>query len=363
MLVTSRFTNQVLAYGPTGQFLSVFASGGGLVNPVGATFGPDGHLYVASANTNQVLRFDGSTGAPLGVLGTVTAPRNLNVGPDGLLYICSGSTGRVVRYSTSGQFFGVFAQSSLIAGNTSLTFGPDFHLYVGSVTNNQVVRFHGVTGALIGVFANVGLSGTHDLSFGPDGHLYVSNAFSNSIVRFDGATGAPLGVFVSDAALSAPLGLSFGKNGNLFVANQGGDDVREYDALTGALLGAFVTTGSGGLDGPLFATFVYDPNGARIAMPTPGLAGQTSHAEVVGLQPGGVTLLTVGTTAGTIPLPCAGTTLGIADPLVLGIAAADEAGRYVQRFFVPLPLAGFAFRFQAIDFSRCAVSPVLVHSF
>src|SRR5262245_13701125 len=80
-LVASRFTNQVLGYDGNGAPTGVFASGGGLVNPVGLTFGPDGNLYVASGNTNQVLRFDGRSGAPLGVFaqgGGLSAPRQLN---------------------------------------------------------------------------------------------------------------------------------------------------------------------------------------------------------------------------------------------------------------------------------------------
>ena len=91
LLVTSRLTDEVLRYdGDTGAFLGVFASGGGLSNPVGLTFGPDGHLYVASGNNNRVLRYDGVTGAFLGIFASgnaIASPRNLNFGPDGHLYV------------------------------------------------------------------------------------------------------------------------------------------------------------------------------------------------------------------------------------------------------------------------------------
>ena len=36
---------------------------GGLVRAQGLTFGPDGNLYVSSSVNDQVLRYDGSTGA------------------------------------------------------------------------------------------------------------------------------------------------------------------------------------------------------------------------------------------------------------------------------------------------------------
>ena len=40
----------------------MFASGGGLNQPEGLAFGPDGNLYVSSFNTNEVLRTMGQQG-------------------------------------------------------------------------------------------------------------------------------------------------------------------------------------------------------------------------------------------------------------------------------------------------------------
>jgi DNA-binding beta-propeller fold protein YncE len=64
--VGSRFTNEILRYdGVTGSFMGVFVSAGsgGLDQPNGVVFGPDGNLYVSSNQTNQVLRYNGTTGA------------------------------------------------------------------------------------------------------------------------------------------------------------------------------------------------------------------------------------------------------------------------------------------------------------
>src|SRR5262249_37645274 len=36
---------------------------GGLNQPIGEAFGPDGNFYVCSYGTNQILRYDGTTGA------------------------------------------------------------------------------------------------------------------------------------------------------------------------------------------------------------------------------------------------------------------------------------------------------------
>lgn len=76
----------------TGAYLDTFvpSNSGGLLTPKGMVFGPDGNLYISSADTNQVLRFDGSTGAFLGVFvtagsGGLSNPRSLLFGPDGKL--------------------------------------------------------------------------------------------------------------------------------------------------------------------------------------------------------------------------------------------------------------------------------------
>ncbi len=95
--------------GKTGAFLSTFITGGsgGLANPVGLLFGPDGDLYVSScamdgilqalSHTSAVLRYDGTTGAflntfvtpdsgglrcPISMTFTETDPTTLNY--DGL---------------------------------------------------------------------------------------------------------------------------------------------------------------------------------------------------------------------------------------------------------------------------------------
>ena len=70
LYVASQGTNQVLEYNATtGMSLGAFvpAGAGGLSNPNGLAFGPDGNLYVASQGSDSILlRYDGSTGNSLG---------------------------------------------------------------------------------------------------------------------------------------------------------------------------------------------------------------------------------------------------------------------------------------------------------
>src|SRR5262249_52611352 len=63
LLVSDPGANAVLEYNTeTRAFVGIFASGGGLSEPSGLAFGPDGNLYVGSLD-NKVKRCNGATGA------------------------------------------------------------------------------------------------------------------------------------------------------------------------------------------------------------------------------------------------------------------------------------------------------------
>jgi hypothetical protein len=110
LFVTSQsgtHANTVLRYDwPTGAPRSVFASGGGLKDPLGMCIGPDSQLYVASSGTNRVLRYD----------------------------------------SFSGDFIDTFASGGGLTSPFHPTFGWDQNLYVTSFPNS-VLRYNGTTGA------------------------------------------------------------------------------------------------------------------------------------------------------------------------------------------------------------------------
>ncbi len=84
-------------------------------------------------------------------------------GPDGNLYVTEFAGNRILRYDgVTGAFLGVFASDSTLVWARSMVFGPDGNLYVAGNQSNNVVRFNGTTGAFIDVFA-VGISGANGL--------------------------------------------------------------------------------------------------------------------------------------------------------------------------------------------------------
>jgi len=364
LFVSSRFTDEVLRYDADGgAFLGVFASGGGLDNPVGITFGPDGDLYVASGETDQVLRYDGASGAFRDVFasgGGLDAPRQVNFGPDGELYVASGATNTVLRYDgASGAFLGVAASGGGLNGPTSFTFGPGASalgdLYVGSVLTNRVKRYDGVSGTSLGNFAATNLHGPHDVAFGPDGFLYVSNAFEPRVRRYDGASGVFVDTFVLDAALSGALGLAWDDRGRLYVANQAANEVRRYDGETGAYLDSPVSAGAGGLSGPLFLCFRPRP-GLEVRAPSPALAGATNWIAASGATPGAALLLVAGRRRALSVLPGCARPLGLPAAELRFACFADESGDALVRWNPPLALLGERFTLRVVEPRECRAS-------
>src|SRR5207249_2582735 len=137
-------SNSVLRYNEvSGAFIDTFVSSGsgGLSSTTGVIIGPDGNLYVNSFSNGRVLRYDGSTGAPLPALGK----------PDAI-FVTPGDGG--------------------LQNPTGLIFGPDGNLYVSSRGNNSVLRYNGTTGDFLDAFVREGageLTSPRGLVFGPDG--------------------------------------------------------------------------------------------------------------------------------------------------------------------------------------------------
>ena len=105
-------------------------------------------LYIASADTDEVLRYDGGTGAFLDV------------------FVSRGAGG--------------------LDGPADLEFGPDGKLYVSGFEGNHVLRYDGSTGAFLNVVAS-GIPGPIGLTFGSNGDLYIESHFGSQVFRYDGS--------------------------------------------------------------------------------------------------------------------------------------------------------------------------------
>lgn len=241
-------------------------------------------LLVGNTRANNVVQIDEQTGEILGDFitaesGGLVAPDSLTLGPDGHVYVASGDTqetSAVLRYDgKTGKFIDAFASGNGLFRPYGVAFGPDDLLYVSSFLSDQILRFNATTGAFVDVFARGdgkpgGLNGPNGLVFGPDGKLYVSTEGSiavngqatfpglpSQVLRFDPSTRQGE-VFIDQPALSPAgagyislLGLVFGpdcgRTGgecDLFVSDFA-NDIRRYDRTTKALKATLSTNYSG----------------------------------------------------------------------------------------------------------------------
>ncbi len=380
LLVSGFTSNRINVYsGESGEFVRTWIA---LPGPQAIVADPDsGDLFVAVEGAHRVERRDGVTGNLVGPFvwddpatpgddtGGLRNPTGLAFGPGGDLFVASFETDAVLRYDGStGAFRGVFVapgSGGLDGPDTGIVFGPDGDFYVPSFWNHRILRFDGATGAFSGEFVPPGLGGLshpRTILFRGDGLATVSSEGSHQVLRYDASSGAFVDEFVPafSGGLFAPSGMSFGPDdGHLYVTSTSTDKVLRFDGASGAPLGDFVAARSGGLDAPTFLAFVPELR-VRIDDPDPGVAGVLNALTVRGARPGGLVVFGAGRIAGAVGLSgCPGVVLGVLDIRRAGHATADAGGVATLSRRVPGRLAGATLLLQAVEPATCRASVVL----
>jgi DNA-binding beta-propeller fold protein YncE len=192
-------------------------------HPVDVSVDAAGDVYVTCGSSDGVRRFDALGNSVPFVLagsGGLSNPRGLVFGPNGNLFVASGDffSRQVLEYDGgTGAFVGTFVDDTGNGGGAIDPYGLVFHrgsLFVASFNQNDVKAFDATSGAFIRTFVSPGsggLSGPKGLAFGPGGDLYVTSEGDDSVKRYDGAGGDFVETFVAagSGGLDAPLDLGF----------------------------------------------------------------------------------------------------------------------------------------------------------
>jgi hypothetical protein len=217
------------------------------------------------------LKFDGQTGDYLGDFVTPATPgglagaRAIAFGPDGNLYVDSGATNNVLAYDgATGAFLRVAAQGNGVNGPVGLTFGPDGNMYIGSALSNGVYVFDMGGNFLRSFNCGASFSNATGVLFDPAGRLLVAQSVTNNILAFDATSGACQGIAAAGGGLNIPIGMIMAPNGHLLAGSFNTDSVIEFDLATTQAVQTFITPGSGGLDGTHNFAYVPDPSCAQI---------------------------------------------------------------------------------------------------
>ncbi|MFM7408588.1 MAG: hypothetical protein ACKO3K_18505 [Cuspidothrix sp.] len=208
--------------GQTGNFIDVFIGdnpntnldeSGGLIRPYGVAYGPDGNFYVSSFLSDQILRYNGTTGAFIDIFAQGNGQAGGLNGPNGLLFI-DGS----LYVTTQGSI----AKTDINTGEISADFSAGLP--------SQILRYDSlIAGSTPTVFAtpqpstdSFGFVSLLGLTVGKDGDLYVSD-FANDIRRYNLETGELVDTLSTNYTTNTPpsnnfIGnLAFAPNGDLLT--------------------------------------------------------------------------------------------------------------------------------------------------
>jgi sugar lactone lactonase YvrE len=222
LLVASESVGNVVEYDAVGGSARTLSNACPLsfTMPFDVAVDSEGSVYVSCGPTDGIRRFDALGIAISFVLpgaGGLSDPRGLAFGPNGNLFVASLS-GEVIEFDgATGSFVGKFIDATGNGGGPIDPYGLVFRggsLYLTSFFPSEVREFDAASGAFIQTLVSSGaggLSGPTNLAFGPTGDLFVTSQGDDSIKRFDAVSGAFLGTFVASgsAGLDQPFDLAF----------------------------------------------------------------------------------------------------------------------------------------------------------
>ena len=185
-------------------------------DPTGITAGPDGNLWFAESHGNNIGRITTSGNITEFSLPTAgSGPTGIAAGPDGNLWFTESGVGQIGRITPGGKV----TEFSLPPGvnPAGITAGPDGNLWF-SVTNSLTFVIGRITPAgKVTEFPvpHYGLDPRYGgIAAGPDGNLWFVEYYADKIGRI--TPGGKVTAFSLPTPSSGPAGITAGPDGNLW---------------------------------------------------------------------------------------------------------------------------------------------------
>ena len=121
--------------GSTGTYVDTFATLPPGSTPSDIAWGPNGNLYVSLFGLGRVDERNGTTGADVGAFVTdhLVSPTGLEFGPDDQLWVADSWTDEVMRFdSTTGSLLDTLVTGDSVAGPRNFTFVPDHQVSIAA---------------------------------------------------------------------------------------------------------------------------------------------------------------------------------------------------------------------------------------
>jgi len=317
LITGETYRNEVLEFdGATGELLGAFVPDGSSLDwGTGMTYGPNGNLFVASANTLSVLEYDGQTGALVGTFassGLSPYPMDLAFKPAppepmpaptvtgisvGQVHACDGLSGvtvtganldpanTIVKLAATGEpdIVGVVVGGAADALQVNFDLGAGI---AGGTRDVVVVNPDGQMDVLASAIDVAPCWAASEANLFVLGYRHRANRTTYGLFESDGSSGNLIGLLVEDRTaagddLCLSTGFAFVYEGNLLITSNNPYDpplgyfgsVLEYDGITGRKIGTYIPAGTGGMLRPKKVTF--GPNGNLFVLHT-GVSGQPS---------------------------------------------------------------------------------------
>lgn len=236
MFVGCTGNHAILEFDENLQFVRSFFPPG-LSKPRSLAFGPNGMLYAASFDSQQVfeIRPDGSVSRKY-TFSTTVGPNALAFGPSGNLFVNGFHDKKIHELDVLSPTFTEFGPIPLqtqalmdiefTASGTILGVAMDQSLYYEINLLGQVVRVKQLEALALPM----------SIAIGPFQQPWLGSFGKSAVIRTT-AFLAPLNTF-SSVEFAAPAGLAFGPNGDLFSCQEAGNRVIRFDPQTFQVLGS-----------------------------------------------------------------------------------------------------------------------------